>query len=221
MPTGLDRVPGLHPLPPLPHRPAYQRGVHHLLAPGRSGWPVADEEALGYLDHQPGATGAAVLGPDRRPGAGYADRQPAVRRRPHQALRNRGTGLMENVLGRKREGAAEDYEAGFRLEPGETVADILTLHRHAGTETDEIIAGIADLAQPVPVPRDAPSVPAGHRRLVGALGAAAPDRGDRAARRPRRHRPGGHRRRHRLSSDGGEPRTGPPPLAPTPAAPEA
>ena len=66
---------------------------------------------------------------------------------------------MDNVLERKRAGAEDEYEAGFRLEPGETVADLLALHRHAARETDEIIAGIADLGQPVPVPRDAPWFP--------------------------------------------------------------
>jgi uncharacterized damage-inducible protein DinB len=66
---------------------------------------------------------------------------------------------MDNVLERKRSGAQDEYETGFRLEPGETVADILALHRHAARETDEIIAGIDDLGQPVPVPRDAPWFP--------------------------------------------------------------
>ena len=56
-------------------------------------------------------------------------------------------------------GAQDEYEAGFRLEPGETVADILALHRQAARETDEIVAGIADLGRPVRVPRDAPWFP--------------------------------------------------------------
>jgi uncharacterized damage-inducible protein DinB len=67
---------------------------------------------------------------------------------------------MDNVLQRERKGTVDDYQVGFRVEPGETVADILALHRHAATETDEVIAGIADLAQPVPVPRGAPWFPA-------------------------------------------------------------
>ena len=66
---------------------------------------------------------------------------------------------MDNVLERERSGAQEEYETGFRLEPGENVADILALHHHAAWETDEIIAGIDDLGQPVPVPRDAPWFP--------------------------------------------------------------
>ena len=59
---------------------------------------------------------------------------------------------MDNVLQRRREAAGDDYEAMFRVEPGETAADIITLHRQAATETDEVIAGIADLGQAVPVP---------------------------------------------------------------------
>jgi uncharacterized damage-inducible protein DinB len=66
---------------------------------------------------------------------------------------------MDIVLERERQGAADEYQAGFRVEPGETVADILALHRHAATETDEVIAGIADLSQPVPVPRGVPWFP--------------------------------------------------------------
>jgi hypothetical protein len=66
---------------------------------------------------------------------------------------------MDTVLQREREGAESEYEAGFRVEPGETVADVLALHRRAARETDEIIAGIEDLGQAVPVPRDAPWFP--------------------------------------------------------------
>ena len=66
---------------------------------------------------------------------------------------------MDTVLQRKREGGFEEYQAGFVVEPGETAADVVTLHRHAAAETDEIIAGIDDLGQPVPVPRDSPWFP--------------------------------------------------------------
>ncbi|HEV7536833.1 MAG TPA: DinB family protein [Acidimicrobiia bacterium] len=123
--------------------------------------PVADEREglVGYLDHQRHVLRIAAYG--------LTDDQ--VRATPTSSSLSVG-GLikhcasverawMDNVLGRKRERAAVDYEAGFRVEPGETVADLLAFHRHAATETDEIIAGVADLAQPVPVPRDAPWFP--------------------------------------------------------------
>jgi Protein of unknown function (DUF664) len=64
---------------------------------------------------------------------------------------------MDYVLERKR-GPENDYEAGFRMEPGESVADVITLHRHAARETDEILGGL-ELGHPVPVPRDAPWFP--------------------------------------------------------------
>ena len=65
---------------------------------------------------------------------------------------------MDTVLQRKRAGAPDEYEAGFRVEPGETAADVLALHRAAAGETDAVVAGL-DLDHPVPVPRDAPWYP--------------------------------------------------------------
>ena len=53
----------------------------------------------------------------------------------------------------------QDYEAGFRLEAGETVADVLALQAAVARETEVIVAEIADLGQPVPVPRDVPWFP--------------------------------------------------------------
>ncbi|HEY7062265.1 MAG TPA: DinB family protein [Chloroflexota bacterium] len=53
----------------------------------------------------------------------------------------------------------EDYESGFRLEAGETLADALDRYAAVAAETEAIIAGIADLGQPVPVPKDVPWFP--------------------------------------------------------------
>jgi uncharacterized damage-inducible protein DinB len=53
-----------------------------------------------------------------------------------------------------------DYEAGFRLEPGETLADALDAYAAVARETESIVAGIADLGQPVPVPKGVPWFPA-------------------------------------------------------------
>ena len=52
-----------------------------------------------------------------------------------------------------------DYAAGFRLAPGETVAGVLAEYAAVAAETEAIIAGIPDLGQAVPVPRDAPWFP--------------------------------------------------------------
>ncbi len=53
----------------------------------------------------------------------------------------------------------EDYERGFRLEDGETVADVLGLYAAVAKETEAIVAEIADLGQPVPVPKGVPWFP--------------------------------------------------------------
>jgi uncharacterized damage-inducible protein DinB len=123
--------------------------------------PIADEREglMGFLDHQRHVLRVAAYG--------LTDEQ--ARATPTASSLSVGgiikhcasveRAWMDNILGRKRERAAQDYETGFRMEPGETVADILALHRHAATETDEIITGIADMSQPVPVPRDAPWFP--------------------------------------------------------------
>ena len=57
------------------------------------------------------------------------------------------------------EAGVRDYEAGFRLEEGETVADVLALQAAVAEETEAIVAGIADLGQPVPVPKGVPWFP--------------------------------------------------------------
>ena len=53
----------------------------------------------------------------------------------------------------------QDYEAGFRLEEGETVADALDAYAAVAKETEAIVAEIADLGQPVPVPKGVPWFP--------------------------------------------------------------
>jgi uncharacterized damage-inducible protein DinB len=53
----------------------------------------------------------------------------------------------------------QDYEAGFRLEAGETVAGLLDTYAAVAAETEAIVGGIADLGQPVPVPKGVPWFP--------------------------------------------------------------
>lgn len=66
---------------------------------------------------------------------------------------------MTTVQQRRREWSAEAREAGFRLEPDETLAGVLDEFDQAANETDAIIAGIADLGQPVPVQHQIPWMP--------------------------------------------------------------
>ena len=56
-------------------------------------------------------------------------------------------------------GSPEDYEAGFRLGPDETLAGALAGYESAAQDTDTAIAAIPDLGQPVPVPRGVPWFP--------------------------------------------------------------
>jgi Protein of unknown function (DUF664) len=53
----------------------------------------------------------------------------------------------------------DSYESGFRMAPGETVADVLALQAAVAKETEAIVAEIPDLGQPVPVPKGVPWFP--------------------------------------------------------------
>jgi uncharacterized damage-inducible protein DinB len=75
----------------------------------------------------------------------------------HTATTERG--WIDTVLGRTRPMSAEDYGADFRMTPEETVAGVLEFYAQVAKETEEVVAGIADLDQPVPVPRDQPWFP--------------------------------------------------------------
>ena len=76
----------------------------------------------------------------------------------HTALTERG--WIDLVLQRDGGGGAvEDYMAGFRLAPDETLADVYTLYDDVARETEDVVAGIADLGRPVPVPQGVPWYP--------------------------------------------------------------
>jgi uncharacterized damage-inducible protein DinB len=53
-----------------------------------------------------------------------------------------------------------DWTENFRLGPNETLEAVLVEYEQAATETDELMAGVADLGRAVPVPRDTPWFPA-------------------------------------------------------------
>jgi hypothetical protein len=67
---------------------------------------------------------------------------------------------MNDVLQRPSTANPEAYLDTFQLGPDETLAEVLADNIRCGQETASIVAGIADLGQPVPVPRDAPWFPA-------------------------------------------------------------
>src|SRR2546423_453904 len=122
--------------------------------------PVADEREglMAYLEHQRHVLRVAAYGLTDEQARATPTTSPLsvgglIK---HCAAMERS--WMDTVLERKRDGAEGEYEAGFTLEPGETVADVLALHRQAAHETDTIVDDLA-LDDPVPVPRDAPWFP--------------------------------------------------------------
>lgn len=57
------------------------------------------------------------------------------------------------------EAGAAKYAEDFVMQPGDTLTELIAdLHR-AGRETEDLLAGFADLAQPVPVPKGVPWYP--------------------------------------------------------------
>jgi hypothetical protein len=53
----------------------------------------------------------------------------------------------------------DDYGSNFRVGPGESLASILGMYDAVARETESVIEKIADLGQPVPVPKGVPWFP--------------------------------------------------------------
>lgn len=70
----------------------------------------------------------------------------------HAALCERGW-FAGTVANRLSEDDTRDWHTEFQLQEGETLASALALYDEVARETEEIIAGISDLGQPVAVPR--------------------------------------------------------------------
>ncbi len=122
--------------------------------------PVADEREalLAYLGHQRYVVRLAAYG--------LTDEQ--VRDKPSAStlciaglikhLANMERSWIDTVMQRSQRSEA-DYESNFRLEPEETLADVLRLYEEAAEETEAVIGGISDLGQAVPVPKGVPWFP--------------------------------------------------------------
>lgn len=71
---------------------------------------------------------------------------------------------MARVSGRDERATMHDrqaaYLAQFRLDPDETLDDVLAFYGRVARETEEIVAGVSDLGRPVPVARGVPWFPA-------------------------------------------------------------
>lgn len=66
--------------------------------------------------------------------------------------------LHQDMVGTPEERQAA-YLASFRLGPDETLEDVLAYYAQVTRDTEEIVAGTADLGQPVPVPKGVPWFP--------------------------------------------------------------
>ena len=68
-------------------------------------------------------------------------------------------GWIDMVLQLPPDGGAQAYEENFRLADGETLSDVIVGYEKVAARTEDVIAGIADLDQPVPVPKGVPWFP--------------------------------------------------------------
>lgn len=66
---------------------------------------------------------------------------------------------IDLVLQRQSELPEDDYEANFRVEPGDTLAGILDMYDAVARETEAVIEKIGDLGLLVPVPKGVPWFP--------------------------------------------------------------
>jgi len=67
---------------------------------------------------------------------------------------------MDIVMQGPSTGDQDQYGEGFVMQPSETLKAILDDNERCGRETEEVIAGIDDLGQAVPVPKGVPWFPA-------------------------------------------------------------
>jgi uncharacterized damage-inducible protein DinB len=74
----------------------------------------------------------------------------------HVAAMERG---WINIVLQRDEETQEEYGDDFRVGPGETLASILAGYDAVASETDAVMAKIADLGQAVPVPKGVPWFP--------------------------------------------------------------
>ncbi|MGH3875594.1 MAG: DinB family protein [Actinophytocola sp.] len=61
-------------------------------------------------------------------------------------------GWTDTIARKPRSVSVEDYGAEFRLTPEETLESLTAGYDEVAAYTDEVVAGIADLDEPVPVP---------------------------------------------------------------------
>jgi hypothetical protein len=67
--------------------------------------------------------------------------------------------VLQRDRGRSQAEQKADYHDNFRLRPDESLAEVLARYDEVAKHTEAVIAGIADLGQPVPVPKGVPWFP--------------------------------------------------------------
>ena len=125
--------------------------------------PVVDERdgLLAFLAHQRDALRFAVQGLTEEqatstPSASALNLAGLIK---HAANTERGW-IVETMMQREApELAGRDWSTDFRLVEGETLAGVLETYAEVARETEAIVAEIADLGQPVPVPKGVPWFP--------------------------------------------------------------
>jgi uncharacterized damage-inducible protein DinB len=125
--------------------------------------PVADEREglLAYLEQQRHAMRTAV----------YGLTEDQARRTPTASQLSVG-GLLKHVVSVEKgwidhvagtdSTSFHDYQAyaaTFAMTGDDTISDLLARYQQAAARTDDVIAGVADLGQAVPVPKDVPWFP--------------------------------------------------------------
>jgi len=126
--------------------------------------PVADEREglLAYLAQQRDAVRIAAHGLTEEQARATPTRSALSVGGLIKHVATTERGWMDTVLQRDRGGTEEaerGYHDNFRLVPGETLASVLALYEEVAKETEAIIADLADLGQPVPVPKGVPWFP--------------------------------------------------------------
>ena len=128
------------------------------------GWvpPVADEREglLAFLTQQRTAVQAACFGLDDA----QAGSAPSVSALSLAGLVTHLTAVERGWVDRLTDAppaavTEQEYHDDFALAPGQTLADALAAYERVAERTEQVVRGIADLGQAVPVPRDAPWYP--------------------------------------------------------------
>ncbi|HEY7595349.1 MAG TPA: DinB family protein [Actinophytocola sp.] len=116
--------------------------------------PVADERdgLLTYLAQQRRVLKAAAFGltPEQLRATPSASALSVGGLVKHVAFTERG--WADTIARKPRAASVEDYGAEFVLTPEDTLESLIAAYDEVAAHTEEVVAGVADLGEPVPVP---------------------------------------------------------------------